>query len=138
MTTRTRLLQGISALGLVLALSACGGSPAADAIAEYDPAEVEMLRKQGEKSGLQVTDDLLLATLQTRGDCRVIKAALDSMAKGETSGPAIAEFQQLPRVNKKRGQQEQAEYFQIMVDKAKLGDSREAQEYHSANCASVK
>ncbi|MGW0030183.1 hypothetical protein ACWDXD_10165 [Streptomyces sp. NPDC003314] len=139
----TTARRGFGALGAALALSlvltACGsGSDAADAVAAYDPAEVEMLRKQGERSGFEVTDELLLETLRTRDDCRTIKAVVDAVAKGEKSGPAFEKFAALPKTNEDRGQAEQADYFRTLADKVELGDVQEARDYHVANCAGVK
>ncbi|MGW4722417.1 hypothetical protein [Streptomyces sp. NPDC004291] len=134
-TARRRFGALGAALALSLALTACGSG--SDAFAAYDPAEVEALRKQGERSGLDVTDELLLDTLRTRDDCRTIKAVVDAVAKGERSGPAFEKFAALPKVNEDRGQAEQADHFRTLVDEAELGDVREARDYHATNCAGV-
>ncbi|MEU1278859.1 hypothetical protein [Streptomyces sp. NPDC005805] len=127
----------VGALGLALVLLACGG-PGSDELDHYDPAEVQMLREQGRESGLEVTDDILLETLRARDDCRTIKTALDAVGKGARSGPAFDGLDELSRLNKERGQPEQADYFKQLADKVRLGDAQEAQEYHAANCAGVK
>ncbi|MER7912173.1 hypothetical protein [Streptomyces sp. NPDC096068] len=136
-TTARRGLGALgAALALSLALTACGDG--SDAFAAYDPVEVEMLRKQGERSGFEVTDELLLETLRTRDDCRTIKAVVDAVAKGEKSGPAFEKFAALPKTNEDRGQPQQADHFRTLADEVELGDVRQTRDYHVANCAGVK
>lgn len=129
--------MGFIVTGLLLA-GGCGKSDAAKAIEQYDPAEVQMLRDQGAASGIEVTDEILLSTLQARDDCRTIRAALDSMAAGRTDDEAMQKFKDLPADNRERGQVDQASYFQTLVDSALLGDPSIAKDYHDKNCADVK
>ena len=116
----------------------CGSSEAEEALAQYDPAEVQMLRDQAKESDTDVTDSLLLSTLQARDDCRTIAAALQAMTAGQTAGDAMDKLADLPETNRKRGQNDQADYFQTVVDKALLGDPSVAKDYHDKNCADVQ
>ena len=129
-------------MGLILAslmlAGGCGKSETAEAIEQYDPAEVQMLRDQAAASGIELTDELLLSTLQARDDCRTIRAALDSMTAGRTDDEAMQKFKDLPADNRERGQLDQANYFQTLVDSALLGDPSIAKDYHEKNCADVK
>ena len=122
---------------MILALAGCGGSDARQAVEGYDPAEVQLLRDQATSAGVQVTDELLLSTLQTREDCRTISTALDDFKAGRTNTAALARLRELPAANEQRGQAEVAKYLQGMIDRLQLGDATQAQTYWSANCADV-
>jgi hypothetical protein len=134
-----KMLRGLVAAVLVLLMGTAGGrSGTGEALAKYNPAEVQMLRDQAKASGIALTDSLLLSTLQARDDCRTISAALRAIAAGQSTGDAMKKLAHLPEANRKRGQNEQAAYFQTAVDKALLGDPSVVTDYHDQNCADVK
>jgi hypothetical protein len=132
MTRRGRVVIGAVLLSL---LAGCGQSQTQTEIDQHDPQEVQLLRDQAKQSKIQLDDTLLLSTLQTRDDCRTIKAALEAMTAGQKTGSAITKFTALPADNRARGQNDKATYFQGMVDKAMLGDPSQAKDYHDQSCA---
>lgn len=137
--TSVRRISTACIMGLGLILTACsGGESDADAIAKYDPAEVQMLRDQAEQSDLELTDSLLLATLEARDDCRVMKASITDLAAGKDDTESLNRLRELPESTRERGQNDQADYFQGMVDKVNLGDPSTLQGYVDANCADVQ
>jgi hypothetical protein len=130
--------RGLTAVTVALVLLAgCGQSETEKALAKYDPSEVQLLRDQAKRNNIELNDRILLSTLQTRDDCRTIRAALRALTEGQTTGDAMTRFTALPAENRKRGQVEQADYFQTMVDKALLGDPGVAKTYHEQTCADV-
>ena len=131
-----RSLTALAALALLL-LAGCGQSETEKALSEYDPSEVQLLEDQARDSGIALDDKLLLSTLQARDDCRTIRAALQAMTAGQQTGDAMDKFVALPADNRKRGQPDQADYFQGMVDKALLGDPGVAKNYHEQNCTDI-
>lgn len=126
----------VAAVALAL-LAGCGQSETEKALEKYDAAEVQLMKDQAKKSGIDADDKLILGTLQARDDCRTIRAALASLTAGQKTGDAMTKFAALPADNRKRGQADQADYFQTMVDKAMLGDPQVAKTYHEQNCTDV-
>ena len=107
------------------------------ALQSYDPVEVQLIRDQIDGAGIEADDALLLSTLQARDDCRVIKAALDALARGDTDGLAVQALYELSERNLLRNQPYQADFFQTVVDHFALGDTTPARRYHEANCGDV-
>jgi hypothetical protein len=138
--TSARRIAIASVFGVSLLLTACsgGGESDADAIQKYDPAEVQMLRDQAEQSNLELSDSLLLATLRSREDCRVMKTSIADLAAGKEDTESLTKLEALPQTTRDRGQNDQADYFQGMVDKVALGDPSTLQGYVDANCADVQ
>ncbi|MCR6492008.1 hypothetical protein [Cellulomonas sp. P24] len=124
--------------GACLTLTACGDDGVASQISHYDPAEVQMLRDQAKVAGIAADDKLILSTLRNRDDCRTIRKGLTSLAQGVAPAEVATSLRVLVSGNRSRGQADQADYYEQVIDELTLGDSSNLQEYLANNCADVK
>lgn len=127
----------VATLFVGLATTGCGSDATAQAIASFDPAEVQMLRDQAEDQGMEVDDELLLSTLQFREDCRTIADGLGRLAAGDSAEEVADDLVGLVDSTVEQGQADMADYYRQVVDEVRLGDSSNLQEFHENSCADV-
>ena len=137
-TTFISLTWSLGILGIAAALSSFGfGGIRADALAEFDPAEVEYLRQDAIANGVELGEGALLGALQFGRDCRVFFDALDRSEAGEdflTNGVSALADRAIAE-----GRFEAASRYHQIVQQAALGDLSEAKSWATGlgGCGSV-
>ena len=137
-STMNRKMAALLVAAACITLTACGDDGVASQISHYDPAEVQLLRDQAEVAGIAADDKLILSTLQNRDDCRTIRKGLTSLAQGAAPADVATSLRILVSGNRSRGQADQADYYEQVIDELALGDSTNLQEYLANNCADVR
>ena len=138
MTSRTRILSvcAFSVLGLLTA-AGCGASATSQAIASFDPVEVQFLRDNAKANDAEIDDELLLSTLKLRESCRIIGRGLADLA-ADASADTVAEgLGAVVELARGDNQDELAAAYTGMIDELRLGDSSPLLAFHQTNCADV-
>lgn len=134
--TSVYVLGVLGTLGL-LAVAGCGPSATSEAIASFDPAEVQYLRDNAEENDAQIDDELLLSTLKFREGCRIIGRSLAGLSAG-ASADAVAEgLGAVVDLARSDNQDELADSYVEMIDALRLGDSSGLLAFHTATCGDV-
>lgn len=139
MSSRSRRTAGWTLVGLLfVSVAACAPDATSQAIASFDPEEVQMLRDNAKNEGFEVDDSLLLSTLRFREECRVIGSGLADLASGGDASQVADDLGKATQLAREDGQNEMADSYVAMIDEARLGDSSRLQEFHASSCADVQ
>lgn len=105
----------------------------------YDPAEIQHLYDTKDESFGEVSDELLLSTLEFRRTCRFVQRAIDAAAAapdGEQAAAAAAVLEpQIARYRDRLGTDgNSVDGWYTLLDRIQSGDSATAQAYLANSC----
>lgn len=139
MNIRMRIAS-VCALGALslIAVAGCGASETSEAIASFDPQEVQYLRDNAKENEVEIDDELLLSTLKIREECRIIGAGLADLSTGVDADSVADGLGAAVELALSDNQDELAGAYTEMIDEARLGDSSRLVEFHQMTCSDVK
>lgn len=139
MRSRSRGVARWTLVGvLFVSVAGCAPDATSQAIASFDPEEVQMLRDNAKDEGIDVDNALLLSTLRFREECRVIGSGLADLASGVDASQVADDLGRVTQIARDDGQDEMADTYVAMIDEVRLGDSSRLQEFHAGSCADVQ
>ena len=134
-----RRIAPVCILGVLslFAVAGCGPSATSQAIASFDPDEVQYLRDSAEENDAQIDDELLLSTLKFREGCRIIDRSLADLSAGASADAVADDLGAVVDLERSDNQDELADSYGEMIDELRLGDSSRLLAFHTTNCSDV-